>query len=165
MLRNSARGFLKQALSLARVKLIVSPTSTLLFIATDALSQYSRITLTRYTTLYFFTALFSCIVLCILQGVTYYDNYQARDLVQSLRHSVDTTDRLVVEIDGHLEVCNDFPGRAEANCTKISRKVDHSQVAIRDLDLDLFDLTESTPVRRVSSGACCHIGRQISIEF
>ncbi|ESK85633.1 hypothetical protein Moror_9971 [Moniliophthora roreri MCA 2997] len=98
MFKPGARNIWKQALVWSRVKLV-----------------YTRITLTKYTTLYFFLALIYCIVLVALQGVAYQDNTQAANIVSSVLGCTNITG-LVVHIDNHLELCTDLPNVPDSNC-------------------------------------------------
>jgi hypothetical protein len=101
--------------------------------------------LTKFTTLYFFTALLTCIVLSILQTITFFDNKIAGDLVQSLRQRGNTTAGLVVEVSGHLELCMDLPGQPNANCTSVSHEEDDDNER-----RDIFDIA-THPFRRAVS--------------
>ncbi|KAK7035392.1 hypothetical protein VNI00_011923 [Paramarasmius palmivorus] len=101
MFKPGARNVLKQALVWTRVKLI-----------------YTRITLTKYTTLYFFLALIYCIVLVALQGVAFQDSAQAGDIVSGVLGCTNVTG-LVVHVDNHLEFCTGLPNVRDSNCSII----------------------------------------------
>lgn len=70
--------------------------------------KYTRITLTRFTTLYFFLALLNCIVLVILQGVTYADDAAAVSALQGLLVDSPVNKRLPVFSDGVLRMCDNI---------------------------------------------------------
>jgi len=95
-----ARQLWKQALWWTRIKLI-----------------YTRITLTRYTTLYFFFALLNCVVLVILQGVAYADNSAAVRIIGGLLSQVNVTKGLPVLSHGVLQMCDSLPGQPGTTCT------------------------------------------------
>ncbi|KAG6908705.1 hypothetical protein DXG01_003638 [Tephrocybe rancida] len=99
---------LKQALWWTRIKLV-----------------YSRITLTRFTTLYFFFALFNCIILVVLQGVAYADNSKAVHIIEGLlsESSVIFTQGLPVFNQGLLQICDEVPGQPGANCTTVASSI------------------------------------------
>lgn len=70
--------------------------------------KYTRITLTRFTTLYFLLALLNCIVLVILQGVTYADDAAAVSALQGLLVDSPVNKRLPVFSDGVLRMCDNI---------------------------------------------------------
>ncbi|KAG5645647.1 hypothetical protein DXG03_005638 [Asterophora parasitica] len=90
----------KDALSWARIKLI-----------------YTRITLTRFTTLYFFFALLNCLVLVILQGVAFADNAEAVRAIGGLLSEASVPDGLPIFSNGVLQMCDSVPGQPSTTCT------------------------------------------------
>lgn len=78
--------------------------------------QYSRITLTRFTTFYFFLALASCIILSALQGVAFVDNSQAVTALAPLVKNVPSAQVLVLE-KGVLQTCTSIPNQRGTKCT------------------------------------------------
>ncbi|KAF8990258.1 hypothetical protein BDQ17DRAFT_1372156 [Cyathus striatus] len=103
MFRKASKKFLNMALRLARAKLV-----------------HTRITLTPFTTLYFFVALFSCIVLVILQGATYADNSAAVRILDSILDSSNVARDLAIFSNGALKVCSHLPKDTEADCVVIA---------------------------------------------
>ncbi|KAF6750816.1 hypothetical protein DFP72DRAFT_969167 [Ephemerocybe angulata] len=106
MLHGRSRQYAKNLVSSTRVRLV-----------------YNRITHTRFTTLYFFFVLFSCLVLCSLQGVLLADNTTA---VNILSNAVSTRSELPPHItfreDGGLKVCDNIPSDHDSECSTILDK-------------------------------------------
>ncbi|KIY67672.1 hypothetical protein CYLTODRAFT_323053, partial [Cylindrobasidium torrendii FP15055 ss-10] len=92
MLRQTSRKWLKQALLWSRVKLL-----------------YARITLNKFTTIYFIAAVINCIVLSAFQGVAYSDNSMAGDLVESIVVNSNLTTGFTIERDDALFYCANVP--------------------------------------------------------
>ncbi|KAJ3514816.1 hypothetical protein NLJ89_g2146 [Agrocybe chaxingu] len=99
MFSQGKRQLWKRTLSLARVKLL-----------------YTRITLTRFTTLYFFFALASCAILSALQAVTFVDNSNAVAALKTKLEGVAIEGLAIVDND-ELLVCTSIPNQAGTNCT------------------------------------------------
>ncbi|KAF9556447.1 hypothetical protein CPC08DRAFT_92421 [Agrocybe pediades] len=89
----------KQTLSIARAKLL-----------------YSRITLTGFTTCYFFFAIAACVVLCSLQGVAFSDNTMAVSALNPLLQGM-SVNGLVVLDNGVLQTCTSIPRQRGTTCT------------------------------------------------
>ncbi|KAK7440053.1 hypothetical protein VKT23_017304 [Stygiomarasmius scandens] len=103
MLRTSARRAWKDALRLTKIKLV-----------------YTRITLTKWTTLYFFLALLYCLVLVTLQGITVSENAKAVHIINGLLDTGDVArDCLVVRNGNTLEMCKDIPSQSDADCSVV----------------------------------------------
>ncbi|KAJ7160792.1 hypothetical protein C8R46DRAFT_1223134 [Mycena filopes] len=103
----------------------------------------ARITLTRYTTLYFFTALVGCITLCALQSATYFSNTEGSHAVAhfvSLANINTTTAGMSFLQDGNVVLCHNIPGEKGANCSTLVNTL-HSHMHVRDLPLS-FSLDE-----------------------
>ncbi|GLB44647.1 hypothetical protein LshimejAT787_1702740 [Lyophyllum shimeji] len=96
---SQARQLWKEALWWTRIKLI-----------------YERITLTRYTNLYFFFALFNCVALVILQGVAFADNSAAVRGIGDLLSEVNVTKGLPILSHGVLRLCDNLPGQPGTTC-------------------------------------------------
>ncbi|KAF7326873.1 hypothetical protein MVEN_02581200 [Mycena venus] len=129
MVNQKTREWIKHVLWISRVKLI-----------------YARITLTRYTTLYFFLALLSCIVLVSLQTATYCSNTMGAYAVAGfLRTSNITTTNVGMSFlqDGDVILCQNIPGQTGANCTTLVKRV-HSHMHVRDTIFE-FDERETAP--------------------
>uniref|UniRef100_A0A8H8CEP1 Uncharacterized protein n=1 Tax=Psilocybe cubensis TaxID=181762 RepID=A0A8H8CEP1_PSICU len=99
MVSLAARQLWKRTLSILRVKLL-----------------YSRITLTRFTTFYFFLAFASCIVLSALQGVAFTDNSMAVAALAPVVKNVPSDQVLVLE-KGVLQTCTSIPDQRGTKCT------------------------------------------------
>ncbi|KAF7373391.1 hypothetical protein MSAN_00548700 [Mycena sanguinolenta] len=129
MVSQRSRERVKHVLSVSRVKLI-----------------YARITLTRYTTLYFFLALLSCIIFICLQTGTYLNNMEGTNAVAAfLVQSNVTSSTLGMSFlqDGNVVLCKNIPGQPEANCTTLVKRVS-SHMHVRDTILS-FDERADTP--------------------
>ncbi|KAJ7468593.1 hypothetical protein FB451DRAFT_1400957 [Mycena latifolia] len=123
------REWAKHILWISRVKLI-----------------YARITLTRYTTVYFFLALLSCITLVILQSTTYFGNTEGAQAVQTLlrQSNVNTTTAgLSFLNDGDVLLCHNIPGQKGSNCTTLVHR-EHAHMHVRDIALS-FDQKAGPP--------------------
>lgn len=121
--RAAARQLFKQALWWTRVKII-----------------YTRITLTKFTTFYFFLALLGCIVQVILQGITFADNSEAASIISNLLATGNITRGLAIRDNGGLQLCWDIPDDPDANCTLIVATNTLQGVSrdVRDDHVDLF---------------------------
>ncbi|KAJ3992423.1 hypothetical protein F5050DRAFT_1579599 [Lentinula boryana] len=97
----STRTFTKRVLQWSRIKLV-----------------YQRITLTKYTTLFFFLSLINCLVLIILQSIAFADNQAASEIISSFLVQGNITETKIVYLSGDdLYECSNIPGREEANCS------------------------------------------------
>ncbi len=83
------------------------------------LSQYTRITLTRFTLLYTIVALLTCIVLASLQGLAYHDNSDAANLISDILNTANVTDGLTILSGNVLQYCHDIPSEHDSNCVPI----------------------------------------------
>lgn len=85
--------------------------------------MYTRITLTRFTTVYFFLAVANCVVLVTLQGVTLGNNSQAVDLSEALLNQINGThdSKLPVFIGQELQMCDGIPGQPGAQCYSVAK--------------------------------------------
>ncbi|KAJ3752849.1 hypothetical protein EV360DRAFT_75002 [Lentinula raphanica] len=96
----SKRAFVKQVLQWSRIKLV-----------------YQRITLTRFTTLFFFLSLINCLVLIILQSIAFADNQAASEIISGFLVQGNITETKIVFLAGNdLYECSDVPQRDEGNC-------------------------------------------------
>ncbi|THU93834.1 hypothetical protein K435DRAFT_757066 [Dendrothele bispora CBS 962.96] len=103
MLGKSSRRIWKDALRLTKIKLV-----------------YARVTLTKWTTLYFFLSLLYCVVLVVLQGITVSENAEAVGIIDGLLGSSNISQhRLVVCTGTTLEMCKDLPSQPDAQCEVI----------------------------------------------
>jgi len=127
MVNQKSREWLKHVLSISRVKLI-----------------YARITLTRYTTLYFFLALFSCITFVGLQTGTYLNNLEGTSAVaQILLQNNVTSSSLGMSFleDGNVILCQNLPGQPGAHCTTLVKSTS-SHMHVRDTILSFDERAE-----------------------
>ncbi|KAH7868342.1 uncharacterized protein C8R40DRAFT_847429 [Lentinula edodes] len=110
----SLRNFAKQALQRSRVKLV-----------------YQRVTLTRFTTLFFFLALINCIILIILQSIAFTDNEAASEIISGFLTQANITQTRVVFISGdELYECSDIPQRGNSGCAVlVSADADNANVS------------------------------------
>ncbi|KAJ7778470.1 hypothetical protein B0H16DRAFT_887770 [Mycena metata] len=100
---------------------------------------YARITLTRFTSLYFLLALFSCITLSALQSATYFNNTEGSHVVADFVGQANintTTVGMSFLQDGNVMLCHNIPGEPGANCTTLVKTL-HSHMHVRDLALTL----------------------------
>ncbi|KAJ7938180.1 hypothetical protein B0H13DRAFT_1941904 [Mycena leptocephala] len=127
MYNHKTREWFKHVLRLSRVKLL-----------------YARITLTRYTALYFFLALLSCVLLVILQAETYASNTEGAVAVAEFlsRANVNTTIGMSFLQDGDVILCRNLPGQEGANCTTLVHRA-HSHMHVRDTILSFDDSPEN----------------------
>ncbi|KAF8175156.1 hypothetical protein BJ912DRAFT_822266, partial [Pholiota molesta] len=80
---------------------------------------YARVTLTRFTTLYFFFAIITCIILSGLQGVTFTDNSNAISALTAIVGN-NRLDHGIVVLEGRtLRLCDSIPHQAGTNCTDV----------------------------------------------
>ncbi|KAJ6482871.1 hypothetical protein C8R47DRAFT_575194 [Mycena vitilis] len=124
MVNPKTREWFKHVLWISRVKLI-----------------YARITLTRYTTLYFYLALLSCLTLAILQSQTYASNSEGAYAVAGFltKTNVNTTAVGMSFLqDGDVVLCHNIPGQKGANCFTLVERTTHSHLHVRDTILS-FD--------------------------
>ncbi|KAJ6542627.1 hypothetical protein B0H19DRAFT_1267865 [Mycena capillaripes] len=116
MYDQKTREWVKHILWISRIKLI-----------------YARITLTRYTTLYFFLALLSCITLVILQSQTYFSNTEGAVAITGFinQWNISTTSVGMSFLqDGDVVLCQNIPGQAGANCTILVNRA-HAHMHVR----------------------------------
>lgn len=120
--------------------------------------QYARITLTRYTTLYFLVALLACGVLVILQALTFADNTQAANIIDDILVEANITRGVPVFTDGLLQICDSIP-QPGVVCTTISRQI-NADVGRRDFflpfsaDVERGRLLSDTPQVQVGPSRC-----------
>ena len=82
--------------------------------------QYARLTLTRFTTLYFLFAIITCAVLSAQQGFTFSENSAAVSLLaSSITDEKSGHESLVLLENGILEVCDGLPNQPSTNCSNI----------------------------------------------
>ncbi|KAF5381933.1 hypothetical protein D9757_007589 [Collybiopsis confluens] len=100
MFSQSVRSFTKQALQWSRIKLV-----------------HQRITLTKFTTLFFYLALFNCIILIALQTVAFVDNEDATEIITGFLNQANVTqDHIIYISNNELLKCKDLPSLSDANC-------------------------------------------------
>ncbi|KAF9480665.1 hypothetical protein BDN70DRAFT_877383 [Pholiota conissans] len=97
-----ARQAFKQTLSVTKISIL-----------------YARITLTRFTTLYFFFAIITCIILSGLQGVTFTDNANAISALSGIVGNIANDEGIVVLEKNTLQYCDSIPHQAGTICIKI----------------------------------------------
>ncbi|KAL1741800.1 hypothetical protein HDZ31DRAFT_66583 [Schizophyllum fasciatum] len=121
-----ARQFVKDTLSFSRVRVI-----------------YARITLTRYTTLFFFFALLSALVLLALEAVAYNDNSMAIDHLDGIIAQGNTTNGIFLQKGNMIQVCYDVPGHTGSMCRPLwqpdHKDKDHDKRAALQFDDIVFD--------------------------
>lgn len=100
--------------------------------------QYARLTLTRFTTLYFFFAIITCAVLSAQQGLTFSENSAAVSVLSSFITEESGHGDLVVLEKGVLEVCDGLPDQPGTNCSKIMTFGQNNHLTSRDLWDDVF---------------------------
>ncbi|KAF7297186.1 hypothetical protein MIND_00951700 [Mycena indigotica] len=108
----------KHVLGLSRIKLI-----------------YARITLTRFTTLYFALAVFSCLSLVIIQSRIFFSNTEGQHAIDDLLHSTNvstTTIGLSFLRDGDVLLCKNIPGQPDSNCSTLVHRYGHGRMHVRD---------------------------------
>ncbi|KAJ7482310.1 hypothetical protein B0H11DRAFT_1218586 [Mycena galericulata] len=94
-----------------------------------------QITLTRYTTLYFFLALLSCFSLVIVQSKAYASNTEGASAVASFlaQSGVNTTSVGISFLDdGNVQLCQNIPGQIGSDCTTIVDRA-HGHMTVRDM--------------------------------
>ncbi|KAJ7777583.1 hypothetical protein DFH07DRAFT_797297 [Mycena maculata] len=114
------RAWAKHLLFISRVKLI-----------------YARITLTRYTTLYFFLALLSCFTLVVLQSSTFASNTEGASAVAAFLSESNVTTKdfgLSFLEDGNVMLCQNIPGQLGADCITLVERA-HAHMHVRDIAL------------------------------
>ncbi|TFK37642.1 hypothetical protein BDQ12DRAFT_685042 [Crucibulum laeve] len=109
MYRKASRKLLKQALWLTKIKLL-----------------YARVTLTRFTTAYFFFALLTCTILAILQGVTYADNSTTVDILSKIVADAGATAELTIFSNGVLQICDGLPNESGTTCNILAARAGSS---------------------------------------
>ncbi|KAJ7279025.1 hypothetical protein C8J57DRAFT_152354 [Mycena rebaudengoi] len=131
--RRSTRVWWKRVLLLSRVKLI-----------------YARITLTKFTTAYFFFAIISCIGIAILQSQTFFSNSEGvLAISQFLAQGNVTTSTVGISFlaDGNVFLCQNLPLQTGSNCSILVKHV-KSHMRVREIDatFHLGDLAESQTI-------------------
>ncbi|PFH49307.1 hypothetical protein AMATHDRAFT_63440 [Amanita thiersii Skay4041] len=81
---------------------------------------YTRITLNPYTLVYFLLAFISCIILVVLQAITFADNTKAVALLSNTISKANVTQGLPVIIEGTLQYCDRLPDQQSARCTPVT---------------------------------------------
>lgn len=99
---------------------------------------YARLTLTRFTTLYFFFAIITCAVLSAQQGLTFSENSAAVSAISSFITEESGHGGLVVLEKGVLEVCDGLPDQPGTNCSKIMTFGQNNNLTSRSLWDDVF---------------------------
>ncbi|KAF8154025.1 hypothetical protein B0H34DRAFT_799931 [Crassisporium funariophilum] len=133
MLSHDRRQFWKRTLSLTKVKIL-----------------YTRITLTRFTTLYFFSALVACITLSSLQAVTFVDNSNAVTALSSVIAESQFSDGLAVIRNGWIQVCDSIPDQPGTNCT--------AKISLKGQDITIIGATLVPATRVYSMGIVGDLG-------
>ncbi|KAF9529038.1 hypothetical protein CPB83DRAFT_279871 [Crepidotus variabilis] len=100
MFRKSVKNLVKRGLMLSRVKIL-----------------YTRITLTRFTTAYFFLALSVCLALTVLQTITFAHNSAALIILEPV-HKIPDMGIVMIE-DNKLLSCKTLPSQSRKECTTI----------------------------------------------
>ncbi|KAF9074498.1 hypothetical protein BDP27DRAFT_1317207 [Rhodocollybia butyracea] len=119
MFSQSVRTFTKQALQWTKVKLV-----------------YQRVTLTRFTTLFFFLAVINCVVLILLQSIAFIDNQNADEMISGfLTQANITKTRIVYETGDELYICKDLPEQSDADCSTLVSLNDNSRRELGDFVL------------------------------
>lgn len=121
MLSAKARQLVKDTLSFSRARVI-----------------YARITLTRYTTLFFFFALLSALVLLALEAVAYNDNTMAIKRLDGIIAQGSPTTGVFLQQGDTLQVCYDVPGRANTKCRPLW-KPHNSETFVKHHDRSAFE--------------------------
>lgn len=100
--------------------------------------QYARLTLTRFTTLYFLFAIITCAVLSAQQGFTFSENSAAVSLLASFITEKSGHESLVLLENGVLEVCDGLPNQPSTNCSNIMTFGQNNILTSRSLWDDVF---------------------------
>jgi len=82
--------------------------------------QYSRITLTRSTTCYFFLVLASCIVQVILQASTFSVNTQGVQMLSTILAEAKISQGFPIIQGSALQICDSIPGQDGTVCYIVS---------------------------------------------
>ncbi|KAE9406129.1 hypothetical protein BT96DRAFT_282076 [Gymnopus androsaceus JB14] len=129
MFKQSVRKFGKQVLQWSNVKL-----------------AYQRITLTKFTTFFFFLALINCIALVIFQSISFADNAEAYDIISGFLTQANITKNRIVYLSGDVLLeCKDIPTESDADCSPLLPSGGNSRRGLDDF------IGASTIVQRHSS--------------
>ncbi|KAF7785213.1 hypothetical protein Agabi119p4_1378 [Agaricus bisporus var. burnettii] len=88
---------------------------------------FTRLTLTRFTLLYFTFALLACLILVVLEGVTLANNHAGTQVLSGIIAQTNPSQAksgLPLFSDGKLVVCDDFPNQSGAVC-RVMWKMDN----------------------------------------
>lgn len=94
--------------------------STFLVIHNICNLQYSRITLTRYTTCYFLLATAACLVQVFLQAATFSDNTKSLQIMSNILAEANVPPGFPIIQDNTLRLCDSIPGQAGTHCIVVS---------------------------------------------
>lgn len=120
MFKQSMRSFGKQVLRRTKVKLVVRNIMFLEIDGTDTHLKYQRVTLTKFTTFFFFLTLINCIVLIVLQSISFADNAKAFETISEfLTQANITKTRIVYLSDDILYECKNIPTQSNADCSTL----------------------------------------------
>jgi len=107
---------------------------------------YQRITLTKFTTFFFFLALINCIALVIFQSISFADNAEAYDIISGFLTQANITKNRIVYLSGDVLLeCKDIPTESDADCSPLLPSGGNSRRGLDDF------IGASTIVQRHSS--------------
>src|SRR6266576_5377187 len=81
--------------------------------------QYTRITLTPFTLIYFLLVVLTCIVMTALQGVVYNDNTSGVHTISPIISNASLTNALTINANGALYYCSQISSMNAAQCNAI----------------------------------------------
>lgn len=84
---------------------------------------YSKITLTRFTTVYFILALANCIVQIILQVAIFSENAQGIQTTSTILAEAKIPQGIPIIQDHSLQICDSIPGQDGTHCIVVSGKL------------------------------------------
>ncbi|KIM77424.1 hypothetical protein PILCRDRAFT_12062 [Piloderma croceum F 1598] len=87
---------------------------------------YALITLTRYTTCYFFLALVSCLVQITLQAGTFSVNAQGVQMMSTILAEAKVREGFPIIRDSTLQICDSIPGQDGTLCNVVSGQSQHN---------------------------------------
>lgn len=108
---------------------------------------YARITLTPFTTLYFFLAVFTCLALSALQVVTFFNNSKAASVLKPIgdfpNFGIPILDK------GRLELCQSLPSEGTIPCVQVINF--KTSFVNRTLVLQNISSVTASPISNLSS--------------
>jgi hypothetical protein len=84
--------------------------------------QYSSITLTRFTTCYFYLTVASCFVQVALQAATFSETNDSTRLMSTILAGAKIPQGFSIIRNGALQICDSIPGQNGTHCIGVSGK-------------------------------------------